>query len=75
MSADCARCTSATSACVPASDDGARAVAALLAALDSHAIAAVSVTVGRPSLDDVCRRVAGRWFPTPKATPQAGEHR
>jgi ABC-2 type transport system ATP-binding protein len=42
--------------------DGARAVPAILAALDSQAIPVVSVTVARPSLDDVYLRVAGRSF-------------
>jgi ABC-2 type transport system ATP-binding protein len=43
-------------------DDGARAVPAVLAALDAHAIAVASVTVARPSLDDVYLRFAGRSF-------------
>jgi ABC-2 type transport system ATP-binding protein len=43
-------------------DDGARAVPAVLAALDAHAIGVASVTVARPSLDDVYLRVAGRSF-------------
>ena len=42
--------------------DGARAVPAVLAALDAHAIAVASVTVARPSLDDVYLRFAGRSF-------------
>jgi ABC-2 type transport system ATP-binding protein len=42
--------------------DGARAVPAVLAALDAHAIPVVSVTVARPSLDDVYLRFAGRSF-------------
>jgi ABC-2 type transport system ATP-binding protein len=42
--------------------DGARAVPAVLAALDAHAIPVASVTVARPSLDDVYLRVAGRSF-------------
>jgi ABC-2 type transport system ATP-binding protein len=44
------------------SADGARAVPAVLAALDAHAIAVASVTVARPSLDDVYLRFAGRSF-------------
>jgi len=48
-------------------DDGARAVPAVLAALDSHAIAVASVTVARPSLDDVYLRVAGRSFAAAEA--------
>jgi ABC-2 type transport system ATP-binding protein len=43
-------------------DDGARAVPAVLAALDSHGVAVASVTVARPSLDDVYLRHAGRTF-------------
>jgi ABC-2 type transport system ATP-binding protein len=43
-------------------DDGARAVPQVLAALDSHAIPVATVTVARPSLDDVYLRYAGRSF-------------
>jgi ABC-2 type transport system ATP-binding protein len=43
-------------------DDGARAVPAVLATLDSHGVAVASVTVARPSLDDVYLRYAGRTF-------------
>jgi ABC-2 type transport system ATP-binding protein len=43
-------------------DDGARAVPAVLAALDSHSIPVATVTVARPSLDDVYLRYAGRSF-------------
>jgi ABC-2 type transport system ATP-binding protein len=43
-------------------EDGARAVPAVLAALDSNGIAVASVTVARPSLDDVYLRHAGRTF-------------
>jgi ABC-2 type transport system ATP-binding protein len=43
-------------------DDGARAVPAVLAALESHGVAVASVTVARPSLDDVYLRYAGRTF-------------
>jgi ABC-2 type transport system ATP-binding protein len=43
-------------------DDGARAVPVVLAALDSHGVAVASVTVARPSLDDVYLRHAGRTF-------------
>ena len=43
-------------------DDGARAVPAVLAALDSGGVAVASVTVARPSLDDVYLRYAGRTF-------------
>jgi ABC-2 type transport system ATP-binding protein len=47
--------------------DGARAVPALLAALDSHAIPVASVTVSRPSLDDVYLRFTGRSFAAAEA--------
>jgi ABC-2 type transport system ATP-binding protein len=43
-------------------DDGARAVPAVLAALDAHSIPVATVTVARPSLDDVYLRYAGRSF-------------
>jgi ABC-2 type transport system ATP-binding protein len=43
-------------------DDGARAVPSVLAALDAHSVPVASVTVGRPSLDDVYLRYAGRSF-------------
>jgi ABC-2 type transport system ATP-binding protein len=43
-------------------DDGARAVPAVLAALDAHAVPVATVTVGRPSLNDVYLRYAGRSF-------------
>jgi ABC-2 type transport system ATP-binding protein len=43
-------------------EDGARAVPAVLAALDTHDVAVASVTVARPSLDDVYLRYAGRAF-------------
>jgi ABC-2 type transport system ATP-binding protein len=43
-------------------DDGARAVPAVLAALDTHSVPVASVTVARPSLDDVYLRYAGRSF-------------
>jgi ABC-2 type transport system ATP-binding protein len=43
-------------------DLGARAVPALLAALDEAGIAVASVTIARPSLDDVYLRHAGRRF-------------
>ncbi|HLM50693.1 MAG TPA: ATP-binding cassette domain-containing protein [Solirubrobacteraceae bacterium] len=42
--------------------DGARAVPAVLQALDQHAIGVASVTVARPSLDDVYLRYTGRSF-------------
>ncbi len=43
-------------------DDGARAVPGVLAALDSHGVPVASVTVARPSLEDVYLRHAGRTF-------------
>jgi ABC-2 type transport system ATP-binding protein len=43
-------------------EDGARAVPAVLAALDAHSVPVASVTVARPSLDDVYLRYAGRSF-------------
>jgi ABC-2 type transport system ATP-binding protein len=53
--------------------DGARAVPAVLAALDAHAIAVASVTVARPSLDDVYLRFAGRSFAAAEATSSETE--
>jgi ABC-2 type transport system ATP-binding protein len=56
-------------------DDGARTVPAVLAALDAHAIAVASVTVARPSLDDVYLRFAGRSLAAAEAAdPQLEEH-
>jgi ABC-2 type transport system ATP-binding protein len=43
-------------------DEGARAVPAVLAALESAGLAVASATVARPSLDDVYMRHAGRSF-------------
>ncbi|HWT22591.1 MAG TPA: ATP-binding cassette domain-containing protein [Solirubrobacteraceae bacterium] len=43
-------------------DHGASAVPAVLAALEGHGIRVASVTVARPSLDDVYLRHAGRTF-------------
>jgi ABC-2 type transport system ATP-binding protein len=54
-------------------DDGARAVPAVLAALDAHAIGVASVTVARPSLDDVYLRFAGRSFAAAEAEPNTQE--
>jgi ABC-2 type transport system ATP-binding protein len=42
--------------------DGGAAVPAVLAALDAHGVKATSVTLARPSLDDVYLRYAGRSF-------------
>jgi ABC-2 type transport system ATP-binding protein len=54
--------------------DGARAVPAVLAALDAHMIPVASVTVARPSLDDVYLRFAGRSFAAADAeAPQENE--
>ena len=44
------------------SDDGARAVPGVLSALDAHGVPVASVTVARPSLEDVYLRHAGRTF-------------
>jgi ABC-2 type transport system ATP-binding protein len=43
-------------------EDGARAVPGVLAALDAHGVPVISVTVARPSLEDVYLRHAGRTF-------------
>lgn len=43
-------------------DSGARAVPVVLAALESEGVKVASVTVSRPSLDDVYLRYAGRAF-------------
>jgi ABC-2 type transport system ATP-binding protein len=43
-------------------DDGARAVPVVLQALEAHGVAVASVTVSRPSLDDVYLRHTGRSF-------------
>ena len=42
--------------------DGGAAVPAVLAALEAHGVRAASVTLARPSLDDVYLRYAGRAF-------------
>ena len=44
------------------SDAGAKAVPAMLAALEAAGLKVASVTVARPSLDDVYLRYAGRTF-------------
>jgi ABC-2 type transport system ATP-binding protein len=44
------------------SDDGARAVPHVLQALEAGGVRVASVTVARPSLDDVYLRHAGRTF-------------
>jgi ABC-2 type transport system ATP-binding protein len=43
-------------------ENGARAVPGVLAAVDSHGVPVASVTVGRPSLEDVYLRHTGRTF-------------
>jgi ABC-2 type transport system ATP-binding protein len=43
-------------------DNGARAVPVVLQALEAHGIVVTSVTVARPSLDDVYLRYTGRTF-------------
>ena len=43
-------------------DEGARAIPAVLAALDAAGVAVAAATVARPSLDDVYLRHAGRTF-------------
>ena len=55
-------------------DDGARAVPAVLAALDSHTVPVAMVTVARPSLDDVYLRYAGRSFAEADKTDQKEEN-
>ena len=42
--------------------NGAAAIPAVLAALDAHGVRAASVTLARPSLDDVYLRHAGRAY-------------
>jgi ABC-2 type transport system ATP-binding protein len=53
-------------------DDGAAAVPAALAALDQARLPVASVTVSRPSLDDVYLRYAGRRFAEANAPVGAG---
>jgi ABC-2 type transport system ATP-binding protein len=48
-------------------DDGGRAVPAVLQALEAHRIEVASVTVARPSLDDVYLRYTGRTFEAAEA--------
>ena len=48
-------------------EDGARTVPAVLAALEGAELAVASVTVARPSLDDVYLRFAGRTFGSAEA--------
>jgi ABC-2 type transport system ATP-binding protein len=51
--------------------DGAAAIPAVLAALDAHGVTAASVTLARPSLDDVYLRHAGRSFDRADAEHEA----
>jgi ABC-2 type transport system ATP-binding protein len=44
--------------------DGGAAIPAVIAALETHGVKAASVTLARPSLDDVYLRYAGRSFQT-----------
>jgi ABC-2 type transport system ATP-binding protein len=53
-------------------DDGARAVPAVLLALEAAGLAAASVTVSRPSLDDVYLRHTGRTFAAAEAPELVG---
>ncbi len=54
-------------------EDGARAVPAVLQALEARGVEASSVTVARPSLDDVYLRYAGRTFERAEAGRHAKE--
>jgi ABC-2 type transport system ATP-binding protein len=47
--------------------DGARSVPSVLAALEEAGVAVASVTVARPSLDDVYLRYTGRTFSAAEA--------
>jgi ABC-2 type transport system ATP-binding protein len=49
--------------------DGGAAIPAVLAALDAEGVTAASVTVARPSLDEVYLRYAGRAFQQSQADP------
>ncbi|MFI5027795.1 MAG: ATP-binding cassette domain-containing protein [Solirubrobacterales bacterium] len=53
-------------------EDGARAVPAVLQALEARGAGAASVTVARPSLDDVYLRYAGRTFERAEADDNQG---
>lgn len=55
-------------------DDGGRAVPAVLSTLESHGIGVASVTVARPSLDDVYLRHAGRSFEAAERGPSNHDH-
>ena len=56
-------------------DDGARAVPAVLAGLEAAGLVPASVTVARPSLDDVYLRHTGRAFPADAAPELEGATR
>src|SRR5690606_10705275 len=56
-------------------EDGARAVPAVLCALESAGLSVASVTVSRPSLDDVYLRHAGRSFHSADAGEETKEVR
>jgi ABC-2 type transport system ATP-binding protein len=54
------------------SDDGARAVPAVLQALEAGGAPVASVTVSRPSLDDVYLRLTGRSFAEADTEAESG---
>ncbi len=56
-------------------DDGARAVPVVLQSLEANGIRVASVTVARPSLDDVYLRYAGRTFSQAERTEDKEEVR
>jgi len=54
-------------------DNGASAVPAVVTALDAAGVTAASITVARPSLDDVYLLHTGRTFAAASAASAAGE--
>ena len=50
--------------------DGGAAIPAVLAALEAHGVKAMSVTLARPSLDEVYLRYAGRAFSQAQTEPE-----
>ena len=54
-------------------DDGARTVPAVLSALEAAGVTVTSVTVARPSLDDVYLRLTGRTFSEAEAEQERDE--
>jgi ABC-2 type transport system ATP-binding protein len=54
-------------------DDGARTVPAVLSALEAAGVTVTSVTVARPSLDDVYLRLTGRTFSEAEAEQEREE--